>query len=409
MSQQPKGLNRLLGFGTVVGFSAVSGVLQVVVLVRLLGPRAWGDVALAQSAAALAGAAVGLGWSSVGASVIATHHPTTRVSLFAQSLVARGYALLLCAPVLFLVVFALSTVSPWAIGLLAVAGLLPVLGASWYFVGQGTPSRLLMRDALPQIAGMMTGLLCASRWGVAGLATAVLVGNLVAVWLGVRGVMDDGPLALTRLHTSPRGAYRFMVQHRDALVASWAGSVNSYMPTIIVARLAATALPSFALADRLLRYALAGFSPVVQFAQGWVPANPLSTGRRARAAVASASVIGLAGGGIVSISGGPVVRLLSGGNVGLRWTLLLPFGVVVGVLMIGQITAFAVLVPLRMTGVLAASTAAGTAVLVLVSIPMVLNYGGPGMAWSMAACELVAVSWQVLAVMWRTRRRGWSQ
>lgn len=395
---------RFAGFGWVFALLAAAGVLQVVVLVRVLGSQTWGEVALAQSAAALTAAIAAVGWNTVGASMMAVHDTDARVRIFSQSLVVRAYAFLLCAPVLAVVVWHLAAEQPRASALLAVAGLVPVLGASWYFIGQGNPSRLFLRDALPQVAGMLLGLPLAATLGLTSYAMMVLVGNLVSVGLGVAGVRQDGPLTLPLGERGPRGATSFVLAHRAALFGSWAGSLNSYLPTLVVARLASASLPSFALADRMLRYALGGYSPVVQFIQGWVPRRPGEVAHRSRLALGAAAGGGVAAFTIVLLAGAPASRLLSGGEIVLGPALLVPFGLVVGTLMVGQVTALAVLVPLEMTRTLAVSTSAGTLFLLVLVAPAAVSAGARGVAWSMAACEVVAVGWQVLAVLRATAR-----
>ena len=392
---------RLVGpvaqYGWVVAIVAVTGLAQVVTLVRLLGPSSWSIVALAQSAAALASALVGLGWMTVGPSAVAMRSREAGGALFAQTLVARGYAFLVGAPVLFAVVALLAPQRGVVAGLLATAGLVPVLGASWYFIGRGRPMTLLARDTIPQVMGVWVGLLLAALFGLNGYVVAVLIGNVAAVVAGIHGVGKDGSLVVADRRLG--ATIGFVRNHGQGLLASWAGSANSYLPLLLVARVATSGLPAYALTDRLLRSTLTGFSPVVQFLQGWVPSEPRAMLRRSRSAVGWSSILALLVGLALGLCGRPLAELLSGGSIVPGRGLVVAFALASAILVIGQVTALVVLVPLRLTRTLARSTIAGTVVLATTGIPLGVQFGATGVAWSVVACEAVAVSWQVSAVL----------
>ncbi|KQU69430.1 hypothetical protein ASC58_06000 [Phycicoccus sp. Root101] len=396
----------MAGYGWVVVLVAGTGLVQVVTLVRVLGAATWGGVAFAQSASALASALVSLGWVTVGPSLIAMGDPPTRSVLFAQSLVTRTYAFVIVAPVLIAIVLLWAPDNGRELALLAVASLVPVMGASWYFVGQSAPNRLFLLDAVPQVAGVLAGLLVVAHAGVVGYALCVLGGNVVAVLLGIGAVGRDGPISLGPRAWGWRAAASYVGRNRNGLAASWAGSANSYLPMLMVGRWAASGLPPFAMSDRLFRYALTAFGPVVQFLQGWVPREAVLVYRRSRQALIGAMAVGTIAGGVIVFLGARLADVLSGGRVALDSTLLVPFGVAAGVLVVGQVTALVVLMPLGMSRVLAGSTLTGTAVLVAVAVVFGRNHGAVGIAWSMAAAEIVAVSWQVVAVLQRVNRQA---
>jgi O-antigen/teichoic acid export membrane protein len=239
-------------------------------------------------------------------------------------------------------------------------------------------------------------------WGLTGFAWAVLVGNSLAVMLGLAGVCSDGDLWVDRSGLGPRAVWADLKDYRDGLVASWAGSTNSYLPIVVVAGWATSGLAAFALTDRMLRYALATFSPVVQHLQGWLPESA-DRDREARRLVKGAMIIGLIACALVALLGGSLAELLSGGGVDPGAGLLVPFAVITGTLVVGQVTALVVLVPLALTRTLAVSTVAGTVMFLLLAWPMGTAGGASGVAWAMAGCELLAVSWQVATVLARTR------
>ena len=76
-----------------------------------------------------------------------------------------------------------------------------------------------------------------------------------------------------------------------------------------------------------------------------------------------------------------------------------------GILIVAQICALAVLVPLGLSGVLGWSTAVGAVVLVAFSALAAAGAGAMGVAWAAVAGEGLILSWQVTAVIRSGRSR----
>ncbi|WP_404352873.1 hypothetical protein LG324_08035 [Phycicoccus jejuensis] len=354
----------LAGFGAVLAVQLVGGVVQTVGLLATLGPVGWATVSVGQIAGFLGATLASGGLVTFGGSLVATSEPAERPGALLGTLRAR----VVCAGATFAVLLlVLSAISPGPLAVsatTAAATLASSLAASWYFIGRGEPARWLKADVLPFNAAAVAGV--ALTWVYPSSVAYALVyaaGASVAVVLSLRAVRADHRPAPAPPQSTVAS---FLVGHRALLATGAAAGVNGQGPALLMAASGAPAVPTFLLLDRLVRYVVAGAAPLVQVTQSWVPGGGAEAmGRRARRALATTAVVA----GLVSVAfgalSGPVVSALSSGDTAVPGVDRVLFSVLVAVLVLTQVNALAVMVPLGLGRVLAVSTSLGAVAIAL--------------------------------------------
>lgn len=389
-------LKRLASFALTVGASTVIGILAIPVIISKAGADLWGVQATVQAGAAMFGVAVAFGWGTTGAGIVASSPASLRPQLFVDSLVSRVYLYLLTLPMMVLVLTAMNPAHFDLVVAGSIAYLLPFLGASWYFVGEARPARLFRLDALPQLLGVVAGLLVILQTGrLVDVLAVQAVFNLLAVVVSTIAICR-GAAEAPKLSLSPSAAFRRLGSQRHGVITAATGSLYVNLPLLVVYTVLPASLPVYALGDKLFKYALAAFSPVLQFIQGWIPeGGPESLRHRISRSAQVAPVIGLAGAVAIAVLGPLVAGPLSQGKVPLDLSVSLPFGVIFFAVAWSQVVGLACLVPINRTKALAVSTVLGA----IAGTPLIfagaLMVGLLGVAWAVAISELVVVGYQL--------------
>jgi O-antigen/teichoic acid export membrane protein len=168
---------------------------------------------------------------------------------------------------------------------------------------------------------------------------------------------------------------------------------------IAVNMVAVTALPQYALADKLFRFAVAGFGPVLQVIQGWIPeAGPARGHHRIRMVARTAPAAGLLGGAILAVLTPWASSVFSRGEIVVSFALSIPFGIIFASVLVAQVVGLACLIPLGKGAALAKSTAIGAALNVPLMFAMGSVLGAPGVAWAVGISEVVVAGYQILVV-----------
>jgi O-antigen/teichoic acid export membrane protein len=404
----PALLRRFGGFATSLVFSTVINLLAIPFVISTLGGDVWAELALAQSTAAIFGILVAFGWGTVGAALVASLPPSERPQMFLDSLISRVYLFIFAAPLMYGVVLVLGQIDPTAAALASLAYLLPFVGASWYFIGQAEPWKLLLFDVLPQGLGTVTGVVLIQFFPTPFVfVLSLFVFNVLAVVLGAAGALRSKhqvPLAVDlRL---PAAMSRLRGQ-KYGVIAAGTGSLNSNLPMIAVKVVAAAALPQYALADKLFRFALAGFGPVLQVIQGWIPeAGRERSHHRIRTVARIAPAVGLLGGVVLAVLTPWASSLFSRGEIVVDFALSIPFGLIFASVLVAQIVGLACLIPLGKGAALAKSTAIGAALNIPLMFAMGTFLGAPGVAWAVGIAEVVVAGYQILVVRDSLRHLG---
>ena len=389
------------GLSTIVTFA--TGILSVPFIIAVAGSSQWTGLAITQSVAALAAVIVGFGWPATGPSMIGGMPVVDRPGAYWRSLQVRTLLLVATAPFAVWVSIAITSLEPAAAALGTIAYLLQALGGMWYFVGEARPYRVLMFDTLPRTFGILVAL--GALWLTKSMTvyTAILlVGTLTAGVLTAIVVLRGSRLSWLR----GAGIMNELYNQRHGTVASASGAVYANSPLIIASILIPGPIDAFTLAFKLYNYAAAAFQPLVQIAQGWVPAGgPGDVIPRIRS-VRQMAYIGAA----VLLLGMTALLpffadVLSGGSIAVGFDLSIPFGLCLAAVFLNQITGLACLTALGRTDVLATSAALGAVIGIALLCGLAIAAGEVGLAWALCITEWVVTVVQLLALSRAIRLR----
>lgn len=392
---------RLSGFTISVGVVTLIGIVSIPLLMSSLGKTTWGTLALIQTVSQFGGILVAFGWGATGAATVAGIPTGARQAFYRSSLRARVVLYMLMLPVIA-AVLALLTRGDILVSILGAAVyLLPNLGATWYFTGEGRPMRLLLCDTLPTVAG-----------AIAGVIGAVITGELwvylVAQGLGFIGaVVLDAIVVLRGYSGKPLPAVSLrsaLSEQRHAVSATLISGLYVTLPMVAVQVFLPGLQPMYAIADRLFKYASIALLPIQQFFQSWVPDPDADFRRRARIAAVAAVIIGVIGGACIAALSPWASSILSMGENVVPWQVSLPLGVAFVGIATAAIVGYACLVVVGRVRALAMSTLLGA----LVGAPLILIFAAlgsvPAVAWAVAVSELCVAGYQVLVLRGELRR-----
>lgn len=347
-------------FSLSIGASTVVGVFTIPVLIGAVGASDWGILAVLQAIAAFFSFVIAFGWGATGPSMVAGMQPDARRQYYWDSMLTRGALAVLVLPLAIGIGMAVTGRSLLTVSLAIIAYVMPGLGAGWFFVGTNQPGRMFALDSLPPIIG-----------SVGGLVAVVLVPSL-DVFLGVMtvsmvvGVLVAGVVVMTRTPGPVRwwiGRARLRQAYAEQLpgvTSSVAASFYTSAPAVLVQLFAPAAVPVYAIADRLFRYAVLVLAPILQSIQSWVPESGHDIAvSRARHAVWLSFGVGAAGmAGLVLFA--PLVSdWLTHGEAVVPLSIAVAIGIAFAGEAIAQITGLSSLVVLGATRYLAVSSVVG--------------------------------------------------
>lgn len=361
-------LRRSALFSLSIVASTVVGVFSLPVLITAVGATPWGHLVVMQAVTQFASVVIAFGWGATGPSMVSALVPTERKSVYFQSLQVRGALFLIVLPFAVWLCCTLTGESLLNAFLAFCTYGLSGLGAAWYFVGTNRPIALFLLDALPAILGQIVGLVAVS---VTRELTAYLIWTALFAFAGAIAAavyvltrQNDGPTSLkataqwgTVLHSQSAG-----------VLSTVSASMWTSAPTVLVQAFAPSAVPVFAMVDRLMKYGVLALAPVLQAVQGWVPESGReSVAARAVTGLKVAAGVGVLGGATLACLSTPVSSLLSVGQAVVPWSLGVIAGVAFAFECLAQVAGLSGLVALGGARELAVSSIASA----LVGIPLI--------------------------------------
>ncbi|KAD4060527.1 hypothetical protein GD627_05710 [Arthrobacter yangruifuii] len=400
-------IRRLGAFGASVVITTLVGLLAIPVVIANAGSEAWGVIALGQSAALLFGVLVSFGWGTVGPAMVAGMLPEQRPQMFLDSLVSRVYLFVVTAPLAVLTVWLIAGGDSAPVAALAcLAYLIPFLGASWFFVGDARPGRLLVFDTIPVTLGTVLGLVGLILTGDVFVYLAIqLAMNLLGVTVSAL-LIRTRSAAVPRLDVHPGRAVRRLAGQRHGVVTAATSSLYVNTPLLVVGAVLPGAVALYAMAEKFFKYGLTAVGPVVQVLQGSI-ADPDRALQEARIRVAAkwAPLAAAFCAAAMALCIPWASDLLSQGKIQVGFDLSVPMGVVFGAVTVSQVVGLACLIPLGEGKALAVSTVLGAAIGVPLIVAGALTLGVSAVAWAVAVSELAVAVYQ-LGVVRRYFRRS---
>ncbi|WP_077490072.1 hypothetical protein [Sinomonas mesophila] len=397
---------RLASFAATVGASTVVSLVTVPLIIGRTSAQAWGELAVVQTGAILFGVLVAFGWGTTGAATVAGTPAASRPRLYVESLVTRGYLFAFTLPVMIGVMLVVSPANPGVVVTGSIAYLLPYAGASWYFIGEARPARLFFFDALPQMIGVLMGFLVLNQTGdlthfLLLLAVMTLVGVGVSGRVILRGLRPGD-----RVDLSLGAAWRRLAAQRHGVITAATTSLYVSLPLLAVSAAIPASTPLYAMGDKLFRFGLVAFSPVLQAIQSWVPEGGAEfITHRVRRAALFGPLFGLAGGAGITVASPRIADVLSHGEIRLSLLQALPFGLMFTVVACTQIIGLACLVAMNASKALAVSTVMGAVAGVPLIVGAALFLDVWSVAWAVVVSEVVVLAYQVKILSHRAAGR----
>jgi len=395
-------LSALAGYALSVGFTAAVTLLSIPILIAAAGPHAWAGIALAQAVGTAGAILVGFGWGITGPTVVASTGEAERLDYFVSSFWSRVTLAVPAVAITAAVTFVSTSTASGASTLNAIAYTLAGLLSGWFFTGSSRPWSFFLLDAVPRIVGASAGTAAvffgAPLW-VFGVAQ--IVGILLGIVVTVSRIAGKKILHVPR----PRAVAMTLRSQSHGMLLSSVSAIVTGLPPVLVSLFAPAALPAYSLADKLMRFATTGFSPILQFLQGWVPA---ATGadriRRATRAAFSGAIMAMAAGIVFALLAPLIGDVLSRDSVRLDGWIAVAFGLILAALIGAQVVGLVGLLALDATRQFAKYTLVGA----LVGMPLTalgaLIGGAPGAAFGFATGELLALTLEV--TLFRQLARG---
>lgn len=390
------GLRKLLGFGFATLLTAGVNFIAVPILIRHAGADVWAGIAVAQSVAVFASVIVSFGWGVFGAAWIAGMARTARGTYFLRSMSARFWLFLVALPIALMIVRVTSGGNMLGNMLACIAGMIPALGAAWFFVGESRPGLLVLCDTVPRLAGTVAGaasvVLGAS---VAVFSACQLVGSLIGLLASVVCIVRR--YSTERAFWLPRAALRGLREQLGGVVTAGTASLYVSLPLVWVSATVPGMAPIYALSDKLFKAAVSVQATVTQVAQGYVPSGGRSELRaRVRRTLSASAAVSTFMGMTLALGLRPVCRILSGGELLPSFFVAIGFGIALFAIGLSGVVGTACLPAFGATRVTAASTVLGA----LVGVPMIAVltsvYGIGGTAWAVALSEIAVSIYQLV-------------
>ncbi|QKJ20271.1 glycosyltransferase [Microbacterium hominis] len=387
----------------------LAALLLIPALVLAASPDHWAQIAIGQAVGAVFGILVGMGWTTVGAGLIANVSPTDAAEEYLFSLYARVVLFALVSPV---VVFAtlLATMNGGVDAVLAALQIaLTGIGPGWYFIGRGQPRQWLLMDTVPRAAGSLVAMAIAFTTGsVTAAIGATIVALLVGTALSTLLIARTGESRAVRWRAGfgPR-PFAARLRRQSPLIAS--GLVFSalmVLPLALVNVLLPSLVASFALLDKIQRQAATAISPIVQIAQYALargdlsdfPARLRAVGFRYFGVTALISVAFV-------VAGPLLVRLLGAGQIEVPFSAILATAAVIAFTQFEQFATRAMLGNLGILAPIPWMSALGALIGLGLLVPAGSAFGVTGVLSAIALGLLAASIGDVVAYRVATRDR----
>lgn len=390
------GVGALAAYGVSVALMAVASLAVIKAMIAADGPEAWGAIALGQAVGYVSCIIVGYGWALSGPAKIARADPAARRREYADSLRVRLVLLVPGCALSALIAASLDHDSaPFAMAG-AVSFTLTGLTGNWYFVGVSRPITMLLLETCPRVAGMLVGvvLMHQGRGAMAGLAC--MSGGMLLAFLIVTVWVYWSTSSTARVPLAKRSLATILAEQRSGVVSASMTGLYLAMPLAIIALVAPTVQPAFALADRVKNQLIAAMSPLITVLQAWVPRG-LGEERikRARLAFYASCLLTGAMCAVFVVVGPSLFHWLGNAEISVSLTVTILVGVLTALAVTDQVVSKAVLAPFFRLHVVAWATVWGTiSGIPLIALGSVL-FGAPGALTGAIAGMLVRIGIQV--------------
>lgn len=401
-------LRSLAGFIVLPLVSAAAPMLALPAVTSTHGAAGWGAIAVGQSVGVGAAVVVEMGWSLTGPQQVSAMTPAARGELFFHALRTKLIVLTLVSPLALALVWVMASGFPLAAAFSCAAMCLGGLTCNWYFIGASRPGLILLSDVLPRLAATAGGafVLVAMHASLVWFALIMTAGYASSVVIAC-AIVGRGPTG-GGLGMSLRATFR---AQRTAVLGRGVSTIYIGLPVAIVQAVAPAAVPTFAAADRIVRFGLLMLQSVPNALQHFVGSAAsdrwLHRQRMVATLVMQAALGLLAGFAAMGLIPGLANALFSN-TVHVGWELSTAAACIVALTCFSRATGLC-LVALDSVGSILAS-AVTAAVVAIVAIPLLAGaYGATGAMLGLACAEAAALGVQCVALAGAWHKPGSAQ
>ncbi|AMY23430.1 hypothetical protein [Rhodococcoides fascians] len=386
---------KILTFAMLPALSAFVPLVAIPVITGNFGGDVWVAIALGISIGSAAAVLIEIGWGLNGSIRVARANRASRKGIFGLALYTKIAVLLISLVPVVGLCFAVGLDYVELTITTALAYSLTGLTCSWYFIGIGSPLKILLCEVGPRILFVLVSCLAiiAFQAPVVTYCIALVLSSCVSVIAScvVERISFFDIFGHSRLRLFV--AFR---QQRQALFARAASALYIALPVTLVGFFAPVSLLVFSSAERMLRMLLSLLQSVPNSFQSYVgeAGNIVVLRRRVKGAVAINVVFGV----VASLGFGLMAQF--GANVLFSGLVVLPPLVVI----FSMIVIFATccsravgslgLVAFRDLKSISASAAIGALVGIIGIIGSSIEWGAQGALGAMAAAELIVLIYQ---------------
>ena len=391
--------------------SGFVGVAVIPVIIILAGTGGWSAVAIGQACGSVAAVFSGYGWAITGPSSVAKLRSRDRPAYFAESLFARA---VICAVVIVIPMIVAASISPVhkeAAALVAASLTVYGLGGTWFFVGSGNPTALLICDTVPRVLSNLAGIVVLLLFdSITAYAMAQFAFALVSVVLTAWVICGDRTVALLRKHRLSDIPVRLR-EHFHGLAVAVLSAAYLSLPVVLVAALNPQALVGYSVAEKLLRAANTAQLPFTQTIQGWIPraCGDAMLRERIRRGLGFSAALALLGGGALAILGPFFGRVLGADRVPVGYDISPAIGIALAMTILSQCAGIACLLALGRGAVVTLTALAGSVTALALLLAWTVPFGARGAMYGVALGEVVVTLIQLGAlamILSRARARA---
>lgn len=252
---------------------AVIAILMIPSMVRISGASAWSAVASGQAMGAISATVIGYGWGLTGPALVASTASPGRRRLFIESLRVKLTVIIPAVLTASVIAYGINT----EFGSYAVAGCIAAsligLSSEWFFVGLNRPWSVLVLETIPRVLGGVAGIILMDL-GVVD-ARGALVCQSVGLSLGILVAYLWVLRHIAPLSASTKGSKeplrRLLTKHRHGVLSQVMATGYMAAPISIVAWIAPSVLPTFAVLDKAQKQIVTVIQPAVTALQGFTP------------------------------------------------------------------------------------------------------------------------------------------
>jgi O-antigen/teichoic acid export membrane protein len=403
-----KGLSRLSGFGLSAMISGFAAVAIIPVIIILAGTEGWSAVAIGQACGTVAAVFSGYGWAITGPSSVAKIRSRDRAEYFAESFFVRAVICIVIIAVPMIVAAAISPEHKDAAALVAASLTVYGLGGTWFFVGSGNPTAMLICDTAPKVLSNVAGIvLLLLLDSITAYAIAQLVLALVSVILTLWVICGDRSVALLRQQRFSAIPARHL-EHIHGLAVGILSAAYLSLPVVLVAVLNPPALVGYSVAEKLLRAANTAQQPFTQTIQGWIPGagSDMELARRMRRGLGFSAALALLGGGALALLGPFLGKILGADRVAVGYDISPAIGIALAMTILSQCAGIACLMAIGRAAVVTVSAFAGCVTALVLVLAWTVPFGARGAMYGVALGEVLVTLIQLGTlgtILYRTR------